>query len=62
MDRLSAAANAREAQSRLRAERIEQLAEYVAEGHTIRSAAALIGIGESTALSYWAEIKKGLGE
>jgi len=60
MTRSEAAAVARLEQSRLRAERVTCLAEHVANGSTIRQAAKMMGIGESTALAYWSEIKKGL--
>ncbi|HQS98095.1 MAG TPA: hypothetical protein PK823_16555 [Novosphingobium sp.] len=52
---------AREAQSALRIGRINELADRVAEGATIRAAADAMGIGQSTALEYWAQIKRGLG-
>jgi len=54
-----AAALARAEQTRRRQERIERLADLVADGATIRAAAYKMGIGESTALAYWAEIKRG---
>jgi len=56
-----AAAVARAEQTRQRLLRVDTLAELVAEGHTMRKAAAIMGIGENTAYSYWAEIKRGLG-
>lgn len=43
------------------AQRIADLADRVADGATIRAAADAMGIGESTALSYWAQIKRDLG-
>lgn len=61
MNLVEAAAVARAEQSRLRGIRLEALADLVAEGHTMRKAAAMLGIGENTAYAYWADIKRGLG-
>lgn len=60
MTREEAAALARVEQTRRRQERVEHLAELVADGATIHAAATAMGIGQSTALAYWAEIKRGL--
>lgn len=60
MTRAEAAALARIEQTRLRATRVARLADLVADGSTIRAAAVTMGIGESTALAYWAEIRKGM--
>ncbi len=43
------------------AARRDELAGRVADGMTIRAAAKAMGVGESTALGYWAQIKAGLG-
>lgn len=51
---------ARIEQSRRRAERVKRFVELMADGSTIRAAAKSMGIGESTALAYWAEIKRSL--
>lgn len=62
MTRTEASALARAKQTALRADRVAQLADRVADGQTIRAAARRMGIGESTALAYWAEIKASLEE
>ncbi len=60
MTRTEAAARARAAQTAFRIARREELADRVADGMTIRAAAKAMGIGESTALAYWAEVKASL--
>lgn len=62
MTREQACILARAKQSALRQERVNQLADLVADGLTIRAAAKAMGIGESTALAYWAEVKASLVE
>lgn len=57
MTRTEAAALARAKQTALRIARRDELADRVADGQTIRAAAKAMGIGESTALAYWAEVK-----
>ena len=51
---------ARAKQTEYRLARRDELADRVADGQTIRAAAKAMGIGESTALAYWAEIKASL--
>ncbi len=62
MNRVQTAANARAAQSAKRAKRVEMLGDLVADGMTIRAAAKQMGIAESTALNYWADIKRETGQ
>lgn len=62
MTRTEAAAVARAKQTALRLARRDELADRVADGQTIRAAAKAMGIGESTALAYWAEVKASLVE
>lgn len=62
MTRTEAAARARAAQTALRRLRLNELADRVSDGQTIRAAAKDMGIGESTALAYWAEVKASLVE
>lgn len=57
MTRGEAAARARAQQTALRLARRNELADRVSDGMTIRAAAKDMGIGESTALAYWREIK-----
>jgi transposase len=40
---------------------VEQFAELVAEGESLRSAAKAIGVGWSTAQGYWKRIRADLG-
>ena len=61
MTRAEACALARQEQSHVRAIRLDALAELISNGATLRAAAKDMGIGESTALRYWSEIKTGLG-
>ena len=60
MTRAEACARARAQQTALRLARRDELADRVADGQTIRAAAKSMGIGESTALAYWAEVKASL--
>lgn len=60
MTRYEACIRARARQTALRQSRLNELADRVADGQTIRAAAKDMGIGESTALAYWAEVKASL--
>lgn len=62
MTREEACIIARAKQTALRQARLCELADRVADGQTIRAAAKDMGIGESTALAYWAEVKASLVE
>ncbi len=60
MTREEACILARAKQTELRQERLNVLADHVADGLTITAAAKLMGIGVSTAMAYWSDIKASL--
>jgi hypothetical protein len=51
----------REARSRLRRERMARLCDLIADGETVKRAAALIGVTESAATNMLTDIKRELG-
>lgn len=60
MTREEACIRARAKQTALRQERVNELADRVADGQTIRAAAMAMGICEATAWNYWAEVRASL--
>lgn len=60
MTRAEACERGRARQTALRRIRLNELADRVADGQTIRAAAEAMGICEATAWNYWAEVRASL--